>query len=164
GGRALFILQDIVVKPFELTLLPALARLNDRHQQAAAAMRVIRICAYFTFPIFFGAAAIGSEFIRFTFTDKWALSGDVMTLLALGIVPMVIGYQVNSALTASGNSREVMSISTIVFILNLTLGLLLVPYGLLAAAAGFALRNYLTIFAYLYYFKKVFKVNILHVL
>jgi PST family polysaccharide transporter len=164
GGRALFILQEIVIKPFEQTLLPTLARLDDRNQQAAATLRVMRICAYFTFPIFFGAAAIGSEFIRFTFTDKWALSGDVMTLLALGIAPMVISYQVSSALTASGNARAVMSISTIVFSLNLTLGLLLVPYGLLAAAGGFALRNYLTIFADLYYFKKVFNVKILHTL
>lgn len=164
GGRALYILQEIVVKPFEQTLLPALARLNDLSQQAEATLRVMRICAYFTFPIFFGAAAIGSEFIRFTFTDKWALSGDVMTLLALGIAPMVVSYQVTSALTVSGNSRAVMSTSAFVFILNIALGLLLVPHGLLAAACGFALRNYLTIFADLYYFKKIFNIKILRTL
>jgi O-antigen/teichoic acid export membrane protein len=63
GGRALFILQEIVLKPFEQTLLPALARMTEREQRAQGTLRVMRMSAYFTFPIFFGAAALGPEFI-----------------------------------------------------------------------------------------------------
>lgn len=83
-----------------------------------------------------------------------------MTLLALGIAPLVIGYQVNAALTASGHSQRVMVLASITFALNCLLGFLLVPYGILAAAAGFALRSYLSIFFNMYFFKQVFEVGI----
>lgn len=160
GGRALFILQDIVLKPFEQTLLPALSRLDERDARAQATLRVIRMSAYFTFPIFFGAAALGPEFIELAFTAKWAQSGQVMTLLALGIAPLVITYQVNAALTASGHSQRVMLLASITFVLNCALGFLLVPYGIVLAAAGFALRAYLSIFFNMWFFKQTFGVNI----
>lgn len=160
GGRALFILQEIVLKPFEQTLLPALARMNEREQRAQGTLRVMRMSAYFTFPIFFGAAALGPEFIQLAFTEKWAQSGQVMTLLALGIAPLVIGYQVNAALTAGGHSQRVMVLASITFALNCLIGFLLVPYGIVAAAAGFALRTYLSIFFNMWFFKQVFAVDI----
>lgn len=160
GGRALFILQEIVLKPFEQTLLSALARINEHDQRAISTLRVVRVSAYFTFPIFFGAAALGPEFIVLAFTDKWALSGQVMTLLALGIAPLVIDYQVQAALTASGRSQRLMVLASVNFSLNCLLGLLLVPYGILAAAAGFALRNYLSIFVSMFFFKQVFGVSV----
>lgn len=164
GGRALFILQEIVLKPFEQTVLSALSRLPARDQQAAGTLRVIKISAYLTFPIFFGAAAIGPEFIVFAFGEKWAISGEIMTILALGTAPLVIGYQINAALTASGNSRMVMGLASIVFVINCGLGLVSVSYGLIAAAYGFSIRSYLTIFFNMYFFRKVFGVSILTVL
>lgn len=160
GGRVLFIMQEIVIKPFELALLPALARLDERSARAQAALRVMRICAYFTFPIFFGAAALGPEFIQLAFTEKWAQSGHVMTMLALGIAPLVISAQVNSALTASGYTQHIMVLSAIAFLLNCSLGFLLVPYGIVAAAAGFALRSYLSIFFNMYFFKQKFGISV----
>lgn len=160
GGRALFILQEIVLKPFEQTLLPALARMTEREQRAQGTLRVMRMSAYFTFPIFFGAAALGPEFIQLAFTDKWAQSGQVMMLLALGIAPLVIGYQVNAALTAGGHSQRVMMLASITFGLNCVLGFLLVPYGIVAAAAGFAARTYLSIFFNMYFFKQIFGITI----
>lgn len=159
GGRALFILQEIVLKPFEQTLLPALSRMTERDQRAQGTLRVIRMAAYFAFPIFFGAAALGPEFIELAFTSKWAQSGQVMTFLALGIAPLVIEYQVHSALTASGKSKQAMILASMNFSLNCLLGFLLVPYGIVAAAAGFALRNYLSVIYTMFVFKQVFGVR-----
>lgn len=159
GGRALFILQEIVLKPFEQTLLPALARLTEREERAQGTLRVIRMAAYFTFPIFFGAAALGPEFIELAFTSKWAQSGQVMTLLALGIAPMVVEYQVHAALTASGKTKQAMVLACLNFSLNCLLGFLLVPYGIMAAAAGFAIRNYLSVIYTMFVFKQVFGVS-----
>lgn len=160
GGRVLFIMQEIVIKPFEQALLPALSRLNDQTARAQATLRVMRISAYFTFPIFFGAAAIGPEFVQLAFTDKWAQSGQVMTMLALGIAPMVISAQVNSALTASGYTQQVMILAAIAFVLNCLLGFLVVPYGIVIAAAGFSLRTYLSIIFNMWFFKTLFQVSI----
>lgn len=164
GGRVLFILQDIVLKPFEHTLLSALSRMDTLSAQADATLRVTRISAYLTFPIFFGAAAVGPEFIVFAFGEKWALSGEIMTILSLGMAPLVIGYQVNSALTASGNSKLVMSQSAWIFLINCVAGIIAVPYGLIIAAYAFSVRCYLTIFLNMYFFKKVFAVNIFNIL
>lgn len=162
GGRVLFIMQEIVIKPFEQALLPALARLNEQDARAQATLRVMRISAYFTFPIFFGAAAIGPEFVHLAFTEKWAQSGQVMTMLALGIAPMVISAQVNSALTCSGYTQHVMVLSGVAFSLNCLLGFLLVPFGIVVAAAGFSLRTYLSIFFNMLFFKKLFHISITH--
>ena len=164
GGRALFILQDIVAKPFEQTLLPALARMDGFVQKGSGTLRTIRLSAYFTFPIFFGAAAIGPEFIVFAFTEKWELSGKIMTILAVGVAPLVIGYQINAALTATDNASMVMKTASINFVLNCLLGFMLVPYGVLAAACGFSARVYLGVFFSLYFFKKVFGIPIRQVI
>jgi O-antigen/teichoic acid export membrane protein len=161
GGRVLFIMQEIVIKPFEQALLPALSRLKERDARAQATLRVMRMSAYFTFPIFFGAAALGPEFIHLAFTEKWAQSGQVMTMLSLGIAPLVISTQVNSALTASGYTKYVMMLAGIAFVLNCLLGFLLVPFGIVAAAAGFSLRAYLSIFFNMLFFKKIFQVGIM---
>ena len=164
GGRALFVLQEIVLKPFEQTVLSALSRIPERSLQADGTLRVIRMSAYLTFPVFFGAAAIGPEFIIFAFGQKWALSGNIMTVLALGIAPLVVGYPINAALTATGNSRLVMTLASISFALNCAIGATAVSFGLMAAAYGFAVRSYLTIFFNLYFFRQVFGVRILSVL
>ena len=161
GGRVLFIMQEIVIKPIEQALLPALARLKERDARAQATLRVMRVSAYFTFPIFFGAAAIGPEFIELAFTNKWEQSGQVMTWLAIGMAPMVISALVNSAMTTSGHTNHVMMIANIVFFLNCALGFLLVPYGIVAAAAGYALRAYLSIIFNMLFFKRIFKVDVL---
>lgn len=160
GGRALYIVQEIVIKPFEKTFLPALAQMTSQEKRAEGTMRLIRLTAYFCFPIFFGAAAIGPEFITLAFTDKWTESGQVMTLLALGIPPLVVGYQVNTALTASGNSGLVMFLAILALALNMVLGLLLVSYGIIAAAAGFALRTYLSCVVEMILFKRIFAITI----
>lgn len=164
GGRALFILQDIVLRPFEHTALSALSRLAERAQQAAATLRLIRMSAYLIFPIFFGAAAVGPEFIILAFGEKWTTSGNLMIILALGSAPMVIGYQINAALTASGNSRLIMVLAAMGFVINCSIAASAVPFGLFAAAVGFAVRTYLTIFFNMYFFRKVFDVKIRQVL
>lgn len=163
GGRALYILQDVVLKPLESTTLSALSRITQANQQALSVLRVIRMSCYLTFPIFFGAAAIGPEFIILAFGERWALSGQIMTLLAIGIAPIVIGQQINAALTASGNSRIVMVLAAITFVGNCIVGLLMVPFGLLALACGFAARTYITLLFNVYFFKRIYQIDMLYV-
>lgn len=163
GGRALYIMQDIVLKPFEYTALAALARVEGATNQGNAAIRMIRMGAFLTFPLFFGAAAIAPAFIVFAFGIKWELSGDIMTILSFGIAPFVIGLHVNAALTASGHSKMVMTIATISFAINCCLGLIFVPYGLVIAAWGFAFRGFIINCMGIFWFKKAFNVPISHI-
>jgi O-antigen/teichoic acid export membrane protein len=164
GGRALYILQDVVLKPLENTTLSALSRIAQANHQALSVLRVIRMSCYLIFPVFFGAAAIGPEFIVLAFGDRWALSGQIMMLLAIGVAPTVIGQQINAVLTASGNSRLVLVLAVITFIGNCIVGFLMVPFGLLAVAFGFAVRSYITLIFNLYFFKSIYHIDISYVL
>jgi O-antigen/teichoic acid export membrane protein len=159
GGRAIYILQDVVLKPFEHTALSALSRLDNTQQQAQGTLRMLRMSAYLTLPIFFGAAAIAPHFIALAFGEKWQASGNIMSILAIAIAPLVIGYHTNAALTASGNSRFVMFQACATLILSLLLGAISIPFGLTATAYAFAARNYLMTALQLLLFKKVFSVN-----
>jgi O-antigen/teichoic acid export membrane protein len=159
GGRALYILQDIVLKPFEHTALSALSRLDNRSEQAQGALRMLRMSAYLTLPIFFGAAAMAPDFIVGVFGEKWHASGSIMTILAIALAPLVIGYHTNAALTASGHSRYVMLQACSALTLSLLLGATSIPFGLMTTAYAFALRNYLVTALQLVLFKKIFNTS-----
>lgn len=164
GGRALYILQDILLKPFEHTALSALSRINTLASQAEGTIRMIRMSSCITFPIFFGAAAIAPEFVVLAFGEKWSVSGHIMTILAIGVAPLIVGYNINAALTASNNSRLVMTQASIAFAINCVLGAIVVPFGIIAAAFGFAIRNYLITFINFYFFRKIFNTSIIQML
>jgi PST family polysaccharide transporter len=160
GGRALFILQEIALKPFEYTALSALARIEGAANQGKATVRMIRMSAFLTLPLFIGAAAIAPEFIVFAFGSKWEMSGEIMTILSFGIASTVVGLHINSALIASGKSKMVMTIAALSFVINCSLGIIFVPYGLVIAAWGFTLRSVIVNFMGLYWFNKAFYVPI----
>src|SRR5690606_34196674 len=77
---------------------------------------------------------------------------------------LIIDYQIHAALTASGNPRLVMALACIVCGINCCLALLTVPFGLFAAACGFAIRSYLTIFFSLFFFRKIFDIGIISIM
>ncbi len=164
GGRALYILQDIALKPFEHTALSALARINGLSQQALATVRMIRISSYLIFPIFFGAAGVAAEFITLAFGEKWAESGNIMTILAIGIAPVIVNLHINAALMASAHSRYVLLLAVSALIINCIAGALTVPLGLVATAYGFTIRSYLILGIYLFIFKYVFNKSIIDML
>jgi O-antigen/teichoic acid export membrane protein len=164
GGRALYILQDILIKPLETTSLAALSRIDEAQHQGESLLRVIRVTCCIIFPVFFGAAAIAEEFIILAFGTKWATSAALMCVLAVGLAPVAVAQQINSSLTASGNSRMVMWLAMIGLIGNTILALCTVPFGLLATAYGFAARNYLTIFCNFHFFKRVYQISITRML
>lgn len=160
GGRALFILQEIALKPFEYTALSALARVEGATNQGKATVRMIRMSAFLTLPLFFGAAAIAPEFIVFAFGAKWEMSGEIMTILSFGIASTVVWIHINSALIAAGKSKMVMTIAALSFIINCGLGFIFVPHGLVIAAWGFTLRSWIVNFMGLYWFNKAFNVSV----
>lgn len=161
GGRALYILQDIALKPFEHTALSALSRINGLSQQALATIRMIRISSYLIFPIFFGAAAVAQEFITLAFGEKWTESGSIMTILAIGIAPVIVNLHINAALMASNHSRYVLLLAVGALIINCVVGLLTVPYGLTATAYGFTIRSYLILSIFIFIFKHAFNSSFL---
>lgn len=157
GGRALFILQDIIVRPFEQTALPALARIAEKNLRAQTTLRMMRLSNFIIVPIFFGVAVVASDFIQLAFGPNWQGSGDLMFLLAIGSAPLLIRMQVNAALIAQGASRWVMNITLFTLALTFVVGYFAIPYGLNSSALAFVAISYITSLINILCFKYVFQ-------
>jgi O-antigen/teichoic acid export membrane protein len=156
AGRALFILQDIIIRPMEQTVLPALSRLNDKLSCGEATLRIMRMSCFVVVPIFFGTAAIAAEFIELVFGEKWSASGNLMSLLAIGSTPLVVRLQVNAALTSQKKSSWVMFSTITTLLITLTVGYFAIPYGLQYAALAYIAVSYITGIISLLVFHRVF--------
>ena len=157
AGRALFILQDIIIRPLEQTTLPALARLEEKVARANATLRIMRISSFIILPIFFGTAAVAAEFIELVFGAKWRMSGELMSWLAIGSTPFAIRLQVNSALAAEGKSSWVLANMLSTLAATLIIGYLVIPYGVNYAAIAYVIINYLSGFISLLFFYYLFR-------
>ncbi len=142
GGRALFILQDIIVRPLEQTALPAFARLQDVTARANSCLRIMRMSSFIIVPIFFGTAAIAPEFIVLVFGDKWRASGELMSLIAIGSAPLLIRFQVNAVLTAQGHTLWVLATTLCLLLVTMLLGYFWVQKGLTFAALAYLVSMY----------------------
>lgn len=156
GGRALFILQDIVVRPLEQTALPALARLQQLEAKTTASLRIMRMSSFAIVPVFFGTAAIAPEFIVLVFGEKWRASGELMTWIAIGSAPLLIRYQVNAALTAAGKTFWVLSLTLGQLLAIVLVGYLWIPHGLTQAALAYLATTYFSAFLALMIFQHHF--------
>lgn len=142
AGRALFILQDIIIRPMEQTVFPTLARLNERLARAEACLRIIRMSSFLIVPIFFGTAAVAAEFVALIFGEKWHASGVLMSMLAIGSAPLMVRLQINTALNAQGKPKLVMLSNLLMLVITLVIGYLVIPHGLNYAASAYIAINY----------------------
>jgi O-antigen/teichoic acid export membrane protein len=167
AGRALFVLQEIIIRPLEQTTIPVLARLETAHAKAKATLRILRINSFVILPIFFGTAAIAEEFIALVFGEKWHSSGALMALLALGSTPFALRLQINSTLTAEGKSQWVLINMIATLITTLFTSYLLIPYGTHYAAISYVVINYISGVISMVIFHRIFRcgfMNIVNVL
>lgn len=160
AGRALYIVQDIVLKPFEHTALSLLSRIEGTDKQADTVVRIISLSAFLIMPIFWGIAAISPVFISFAFGEKWSQSAFIMMILAIGLTPSMISTLVRAALTANRKSKMVIKIALISFCINCAIGFAFVPFGLEWAAIGFTVRSLLLNYLYLFWLRPVLKISI----
>lgn len=164
AGRALFVLQDIILRPLEQTTLPALARMDDKFARANAALRIMRISCFVILPIFFGTAAVAAEFIELIFGEKWRSSGELMCLLAIGSTPYAIRLQVNSSIASEGKSNWVATNMLITLFTTIIVGYLLIPYGAKYAAIAYICINYIGGFVSLFIFHHIFRIPVVVIL
>jgi O-antigen/teichoic acid export membrane protein len=164
AGRALFILQDIIIRPMEQTVFPALSRLTEKLACAEATLRIMRMSCFVIVPIFFGTAAIAAEFIELVFGEKWSASGALMSMLAIGSTPLVVRLQVNAALTAQKKSSWVMFSTLSTLLITLGIGYLAIPHGLQYAALAYIAVSYITGVISLIIFYRVFGCRLLSII
>lgn len=143
--RLIELIGQAVLAPIGSVSLVTLSRLqNDRVAFRNAYNKIVGAAALGTIPLLFGFGALSNDMIALLFGDKWGNAGDIATVLVLMSVPFVTNFFASSALSAVNRAESILSVAALQFAATLILTWLLVPYGILAVAAGYVLRAWLT--------------------
>ena len=133
-------LNTVAIQSFGLLFLPAIARLfakedhegiNNLYWQSAIWITII------TFPIFLATFSLADPLTLMLFGQRYAQSGPIMALLALGYYfNAALGFNADT-LRVYGRLRYTVTIDFISMVLSVGLSLLLIPaYGPMGAALG----------------------------
>jgi len=145
GSRTVTMINDVVVAPLQATALTALSRANERGNLANAYLRIIKSCGLLAFPVYFGTAMIAPDFTTLFFGEKWASTGQIMSMLAIGGAASTILAFTHPALVAVGRTRFVFWNSLLNLGINVALALATVHWGATAVAFGYSVRAYIAI-------------------
>ena len=137
GARALDTLRNTVILPYQDASFSALSRLKSTEAIVSAFIRLNRVAATATFPIFFGATTVALELTVTLFGHKYAPSGAVFAALGLAGLPNTMLLFAASAFMADGQPRLGTIINTALTLLNVILVFVLVMhFGTMGAAIG----------------------------
>lgn len=106
---------------------------------------MIKACSILSIPTYFGAAAIGPDFVVVCFGSKWEASGLVMAMLATAGAASTIGFFSQPVLTAVGRTDAAFIMSLGTLIGNFLVALVTVNFGLTWVALGVSVRGYMTV-------------------
>ncbi len=143
--RLIELIGQAVLAPIGSVALVTLSRLqNDAVAFRNAYNKIVGAAALGTIPLLLGFGALSNDIIAILFGDKWGNAGDIATVLVLMAVPFVMNFFASSALSAVNRAESILSVAALQLAATLVLTWLLVPYGVVAVAAGYTLRAWLT--------------------
>ncbi|MBE7731978.1 oligosaccharide flippase family protein [Devosia faecipullorum] len=141
---------------FQLTAFPLLsaamssfARLPDRETLGKAYVSTIGFFSTFSFPVFFGTAAIAQDFVPLVFGRGWQVSSEVLLALAIAAPPTILGVLLHPVLNALGRTALIFWLNLGAALTMVLTCLLLAGHGPIVLAAGLAFRAYLGVFVLL---------------
>ncbi|MBB3966045.1 MULTISPECIES: lipopolysaccharide biosynthesis protein [Rhizobium] len=144
--RLIELIGQAVLAPIGSVALVTLSRLqNDHIAFRNAYNKIVGAAALGTIPLLLGFGALSNDMIAMLFGDKWGNAGDIATVLVLMAVPFVMNFFASSALSAVNRAESILSVAALQLAATLVLTWLLVPYGVVAVAAGYTLRAWLTL-------------------
>ncbi|WP_431321381.1 lipopolysaccharide biosynthesis protein [Rhizobium sp. YTU87027] len=143
--RLIELIGQAVLAPIGSVSLVTLSRLQNDHTAFRNAYnKIVGAAALGTMPLLLGFGAMSNDMIALLFGDKWGNAGDIATVLVLMAVPFVMNFFASSALSAVNRAESILSVAALQLATTLILTWLLVPYGVVAVAAGYTLRAWLT--------------------
>lgn len=164
GSRTVSMINDVVVGPLQQTALTALSRANERGNLSSAYVRIIKSCGLLAFPVYYGTAVIAQDFTTLFFGAKWASTGQIMAMLAIGGAAQTFLAFTHPALVAVGRTRFVFFNSLLNLGINVALALATVHWGAKAVAFGYSVRAYVAIPFALAFLQKAIDVKVMDAL
>ncbi|WP_455584306.1 lipopolysaccharide biosynthesis protein [Bacteroides sp.] len=137
---------------------------DEAERQRKVFRKMLRFTAFISFPIMLGLALIAPEFITIAITDKWATSAIIMQILCIwgAFIPISNLY---TNLLISKNKPHIFMWNTIALsLIQLTILLLAVNYGIFVMASIYVTINLLWLFTWHYYAWKQIRIRLIDVL
>jgi O-antigen/teichoic acid export membrane protein len=143
--RLLLILTELFAQTINSVAFPVFSRLqNDRQRAQRAFYKLTRLASLVAFPAFLGASYLAPDVVYGLFGEQWATSIPVMQILSfIGILHVVL-YLHHSAIRALGKPAWTLRMTLLNASTNILAFLVAVKWGIIAVAAAYVIRGYLT--------------------
>ena len=143
--RLIELIGQTVLAPIGSVTVVTLSNLqSDPPRFASAFRRLIIAAGMVTLPLMFGFGALAIEAIGLVFGPQWKRAAPLGEVLVLMAVPFFLNYLSSPALSALGRSAAILRVSVLQLTLTALLTWLATPFGMLAIAASYVLRAYIT--------------------
>ncbi|MEE4454468.1 lipopolysaccharide biosynthesis protein [Novosphingobium resinovorum] len=146
GSRIAEVISQITYTPFQQIAMPLLARTAaDRDALKETYLKLSRLSAFIMFPTFMGIFAVAPQIVALIFGPDWALVADAIRIFTCAVVASQINNLIIAALASVGESRTVLSWTTVQIVLGGTAAVAVHRWGWQAMLIAGVLRGYLII-------------------
>jgi O-antigen/teichoic acid export membrane protein len=146
GGRVLELLNSSFIGPLAGSAFPVLSRVQDDAERFAGAYcRMIALCGIFAIPAAFGFGAIAQDAVPLLFGAKWAQSIGVVQTLSLLAPAQVLAWFYAPTLAARGRPDAMSKTAVVQLVGTVLFSAVAVWFGIVALAAAYVARSYLTL-------------------
>lgn len=140
--RALEILYQVTIQSFIPVAMSAFSRLSaGKDKLRASYVNMIEATSIVMYPLCGWIIVFGADFIHIVFGSKWDMSILPMQVMAITGFIAPLFYYNGIALIAMGETRKVLIINTIEFIISAACAALMAGNGLVWAAASNVVRS-----------------------
>jgi teichuronic acid exporter len=120
----------------------------------------VQTTTLFTFPAFLGMSAVGPDVVRTLFGERWAASGAILQVLAIGGVPLVLVIMSGTVLSAVGRPLTYLKVEAATAALGLLLLAALPQFGTVGIAAAFVLREAAAVVIYAIVLRPIINISL----
>ena len=158
--RILLMVNQLMVGTIQKTAMPVFSRLQSEPERLRQAFySAIGLTTLFAFPVFLGLSVLAPELVIVMFGEEWKQSIPVMQILNL-IGLLYAGFNYNSPIImALGKPALGLGLSSVQAIGNIIGFVIAVRWGIVAVAAAYVIRAYLTAPITLWIVNKLIPIN-----
>ncbi|MFC0685485.1 lipopolysaccharide biosynthesis protein [Novosphingobium clariflavum] len=149
GSRVMEVLNQITYTPFQQVSMPVLARaVHGEAEHGGTALResylqLSRLSSFLMFPAFLGCVTIADEIVALVFGPGWEPVADAIRIFACAVVASQMNNLIIGALAATGESRQVLSWTTLQIVAGIAAAALAARWGWQAMLMTGVARGYL---------------------
>lgn len=143
--RMIELIANMLLGPIGSVSLVSFSRMQDEPDRLRYAYgRMISYASFLVFPMILGFGATAVLLMPLIFGDNWSEAIPVTQMLSLMAIPFVFNFFAGPVLTASNQAGAVLKVAVVQLLTTILFTWIAVRFGLVAVAAAYVLRAYVT--------------------